>query len=151
MIEPKRAMPTLRSCADAKCERGAPIEPRTGTNELAPWVLAHARAQGRARRLAVHRRGRVRTMALARLSDRDRVADGHRLCAAAVMLGPIRAWGRRARAGAARGARRAGAFLRRRLGIAAPRIRHRKPGDLWAQHRASRARDLDPPADRRRC
>src|SRR5262245_63581122 len=55
---------------------GAAVEPRTGTKQLAPSVLAHARAQGRAGGPALHRRGGARPVAVARLSHRNRLAAG---------------------------------------------------------------------------
>src|SRR3954464_6726876 len=41
-------------------------------------------------------------------------------------------------------------LVRRHAGLAAGHLRHRKPGDFRAHHRATRARALDPAADRRR-
>src|SRR5262249_60079874 len=79
---------------------GAAVEPRTGTKQLAPSVLAHARAQGRAGGPALHRRGGARHVAVARLSHRNRLAHGYRLRAAAVVLASAPPWRHRSRAGA---------------------------------------------------
>ena len=129
---------------------GAAVEPPRGTKQLARSVLAHACAQGRACGIAVHRRRGARTVDLARLPDWHGLAHGHWVRAAAPLLAPFRPRRHRARAGAARGARRAVTVLRRRLGIAAGRFRNRKPGHLRSEHRAAGARHFDPFADRRR-
>src|SRR5262249_62436570 len=92
----------MPACAGMTMGMGAAVEPRTGTKHLAPSVLAHARAQGRAGGPALHRRGGARPVAVARLSHRNRLAHGYRLRAAAVVLVPARPWRHRSRAGTAR-------------------------------------------------
>src|SRR5262249_7471099 len=126
-------------------------EPRRGTEQLAQSVLADARASGRARGPPLHRRGDSRPVALARLPDRDRVADGYRLRAAAVVLDSARPRCRRCRARPARGARRAAAVVRRLFRLATACFRDRELGHFWTEHRAAGTRDFDPAAHWRGC
>ena len=89
----------------------------------------------------------VRPVALARLSDRHRVAHGHRLRAAAAVLDPARARRRRPGARAARGASRAAVGARRRRAGAPVVFVTASLVVFGLAHRAARPGRLDPAAD----
>src|SRR5262249_45889674 len=116
----------MPACAGMTMGMGAAVEPRKRTKQLAPSVLARARAEERAGWPALHRRGGARPVALAQLSHWHRLAHGHRLRAAAVVLAAARPRRHRSRARAARSPECAAVVVRRCLGIATSRLRHRK-------------------------